>query len=324
MDSLASLPPAAQVAVMEAVVDGYTAILYTSYIATGGFALVVADYIHTFPDEVRLMWFAPLSVPKVLFFAVRYYVLVNNIFAALFVPGGVTTGFSPSECKSAFVRSAVSSPLVVVGAEVILFYRVYGFSGRSRWMLIYLVSQFIAIHVTSFIFLSRYLRSLAFIQWPFSRMSCMPFKADATLLGAVFAALLSSVIVAMLIMVFIAYRKHRGFNSALLQAFYRDGVVYFICLSALASANIGVSFAASSGYKYLFTQLEIDAHAILATRMLLHLRDVANRDTVAVMSSGLSSSNDRILMRPYTTQTVSSQMRFEKAPAFPSRGYEYD
>ncbi|KAF5325644.1 hypothetical protein D9611_000316 [Ephemerocybe angulata] len=237
----------------------------------------MADFIHTFPDEVRLMWFAPLSIPKVLFFVVRYYIIVNNVFVAL----------------------------------SILFYRVYGFSGRSRWMLVYLIFQFIAIHAASFTLLARYIGTVKFIQWPFPNLNCMPSEAKASLLGGVFATLLGSVIIAMLIMVSIAYRKHRGFNSALLQVFYRDGVFYFICLSALASANIGVSFAASTGYEYLFTQLEIDAHAILSTRMLLHLRDIAGRDDTFT-GSGLSSFNDRLPMN--SNRVPSSPMRFEKAP----------
>lgn len=35
----------------------------------------------------------------------------------------------------------------------------------------------------------------------------------------------------MLIMVYIAYSKHKGVNSTLLRVFYRDGVYYFACLS---------------------------------------------------------------------------------------------
>jgi hypothetical protein len=33
--------------------------------------------------QVRLMWPTPLSVPKVLFFALRYYILIHHILAIL-------------------------------------------------------------------------------------------------------------------------------------------------------------------------------------------------------------------------------------------------
>lgn len=79
----------------------------------------------------------------------------------------------------------------------------------------------------------------------------MPVRMSSPLLGGLFGCLLGSVVsechtllftagpcfltslssVVMLIMMFIAYRKHRNFNSALLTVFYRDGIFYFICLS---------------------------------------------------------------------------------------------
>jgi hypothetical protein len=39
----------------------------------------------------------------------------------------------------------------------------------------------------------------------------------------------------MAIMAYIAYNKHRNFNSTLLSIFYRDGVYYFVCLSGTCS-----------------------------------------------------------------------------------------
>jgi hypothetical protein len=81
----------------------------------------------------------------------------------------------------------------------------------------------------------------------------------------------------MFIMMYIAFRKHKNFNSTLLSVFYRDGIFYFICLSgaskclfsdvsstgswcvdydvALASANIVVNLAApEGGFKFLLVQ----------------------------------------------------------------------
>ena len=79
----------------------------------------------------------------------------------------------------------------------------------------------------------------------------------------------------MFIMIYIAFRKHRNFNSALLTVFYRDGIFYFICLSGayplwdsidtiltkdavctvLAAGNIIVNLAApDGGFKFLLVQ----------------------------------------------------------------------
>ena len=46
--------------------------------------LKTADFLHTFPDEVRFMWPAPLSLPKVLFLVLRYYhVVVHGAICAV-------------------------------------------------------------------------------------------------------------------------------------------------------------------------------------------------------------------------------------------------
>lgn len=79
----------------------------------------------------------------------------------------------------------------------------------------------------------------------------------------------------MLIMVYIGYSKHKGYDSALLRMFYRDGVFYFACLSstavqlphksmlltpahssvaALAIFNSIMNFAAPLAYKFLFIE----------------------------------------------------------------------
>lgn len=68
--------------------------------------------------QVRLMWPTPRSLPKLLFFLVRYYVLVNAVFALAceshptccsILPqetrvDGLPTNMSPEQCKSAFYR----------------------------------------------------------------------------------------------------------------------------------------------------------------------------------------------------------------------------
>ncbi|TEB16208.1 hypothetical protein FA13DRAFT_1747254, partial [Coprinellus micaceus] len=96
----------------------------------------------------------------------------------------------------------------------------------------------------------------------------MPAEAQSILLSAVFVLLLGSILIII-----------TGPNSTLLTIFYRDGVFYFVILSVLAIGNIVVNIRApDNGLKFLLVQTEVDAHAILSTRMLLHLRSWADRE----------------------------------------------
>lgn len=266
---------AAQMAVVHSIVEGYRATKYTNYLAVAGFALIMADYLHTFPDEVRLMWPGRMTLPKAIFFALRYYSMAHHILALMY---GERTGLTPSECNARFQIVSISTAAIIVTAEALLFLRVYAFSGKNRKMLAYLIVLFIAIQASAFFLLYKFLESVKFVESPFLNMICLPLHLDSNLLAYVFTLLLLSVIIVMLIMVWIAFQKQRNFNSALLTIFYRDGVFYFICLSALASANIIVNFAAPAGYKFLLVQTEADLHVILSARMLIHLRAWADRD----------------------------------------------
>ncbi|RXW23614.1 hypothetical protein EST38_g2241 [Candolleomyces aberdarensis] len=57
-------------------------------------------------------------------------------------------------------------------------------------------------------------------------------------------------------MIYIAYRKYtnNALGNTLMTIFYRDGISYFVILSALATANIAVAFSTDSGLKFMLSQ----------------------------------------------------------------------
>ncbi|KAJ3535082.1 hypothetical protein NMY22_g6649 [Coprinellus aureogranulatus] len=219
------------------------------------------------------MWPTPFSLPKVLFFALRYYVMVQTAFAASY---GLPRGMSPEQCEAAFLRIGISSIIVMIASEVL---------GKSATRDLVFDSPLTtpqAIHATAFALLTKFIETVHFVKFPIDNLVCMPAQARNVMLSGVFALLLGSVVIVMFIMMYLAFRKHRDLNSALLTIFYRDGIFYFICLSVLASGNIIVNLAApSGGMKFLLVQTEVNLHVILSTRMLLHLRSWAERDRYA-------------------------------------------
>lgn len=129
----------------------------------------------------------------------------------------------------------------------------------------------------------------------------------------------------MLMMVYIAFLKHRDMNNALMMIFYRDGIFYFICISGTYSGSVSrtpltcpsTSAGLREHIRKLFraarlqislravrtlhslqfspllnpsiqslSRTEVDIHVILATRMLLHLRRWAERERVGATANG--------------------------------------
>ncbi|KAJ2912422.1 hypothetical protein MD484_g8001, partial [Candolleomyces efflorescens] len=99
---------------IEATIHAYATTKYVQYLIIAGYAGVVCDYLHTLPDELRFMWPSPFSLPKVLFFSLRYYMLAHGVLVIYQV---VSTGHSPEVCKAGFIRITVSSLVVVSISE---------------------------------------------------------------------------------------------------------------------------------------------------------------------------------------------------------------
>ncbi|KAJ3535156.1 hypothetical protein NMY22_g6617 [Coprinellus aureogranulatus] len=282
---------------LQAIVKGYRATMYVNYVGVATHALVFADFLHTFPDEVRLMWRTPLTIPTALYFTLRYYILAHQALAILY---GLPRGLPPEECKARFSRVALSSLVIATMSEAILFLRVYAFSGKSKKALVLLIFQYLAIFGPAFVLDSKFRRSVRFVNLGIPNLVCMPVESNNVWLGAICALLLGSIMgksvrslpvfstkltqphflpAVMCIMMYIAFKKHRHFSSPLLSVFYSDGVFYFISLSVLASGNIIVNLAApEGGFKFLFIQPQNTIHGVLAARMLLHLRKQAEHD----------------------------------------------
>ncbi|RXW22043.1 hypothetical protein EST38_g3823 [Candolleomyces aberdarensis] len=152
------------------------------------------------------------------------------------------------------MSSKVSTIIVITSSEAILYLRLYAFSGRDKRLLAVMMMQFLAITIGACVFFVQFFRSMRYERFPVTNVVCMPVEADTRLLGAVFGCFLASVSVAMISMLYIQFRKYGNLNSALMKVFYQDGVFYFVCLSAIAIANLIVNVVSDPGYRFLLSQ----------------------------------------------------------------------
>lgn len=266
---------AAQKALMDALVDGLWIVKVTHYLWVAGYSLVVADYLHTLPEEVRLLWPVRMSIPKLLFLGTRYYIFVHIVFSILWQ----RTDLPPSVCKSGFDRLSVSCVVLIALTDGLMFLRVYAFSGKNRVMLAYLLFQFVGHNIAAYAIIAKYLPTVKFLKLPFSNVPCLPIETSEILLGAAFIVLFITAVIEMIVMLYLAYRKHKDLDTSLWKVCCKDGVLYFVALAILATLNIIVTFGASGGWKFLFVQMVTNLHVIFSTRLLLHLRSWAERDT---------------------------------------------
>ncbi|KAF6764652.1 hypothetical protein DFP72DRAFT_319181 [Ephemerocybe angulata] len=91
--------------------------------------------------------------------------------------------------------------------------------------------------------------------------------------------MITSELIILSLTLWIWYTQHRDSMSPLMSTFYRDGLIYFVLLSAVSAGNIICNLVAKLQYIYLLSIPQRIFHSILATRMVLHLRKVASVNT---------------------------------------------
>ncbi|TEB38616.1 hypothetical protein FA13DRAFT_1724535 [Coprinellus micaceus] len=268
--------------------------MIVNYASIGCSALYIADYLHTLPDEVRYMWPSSFSLVKTLFFVVRYYPFAHT---SISIWHHTRFDLTREECMIPFAIDSYSCLALTVFCDAITHLRIYAFSGQNVYLLAFLVVYFITVRVIEFYFLTQFIKSAIFGDFPKgSRIGCLAIKGNSSLLSSVFITVLIGVSILTILMLALAWRRRDNIGSArgsLATVFARDGVYYFLVLSSLAAANIIVDYAApQNGTQFILVQAQIHLNAIITTRMLMALRKWANKDrNLTLGSSGIPHTN---------------------------------
>lgn len=243
-------------------------------------AVLSADFLETFPEEVEYMWSTALSVPKILFFLLRYLSFAHTAISVIYQTG--QPGNGGKECIPPFLQAVFSTVTINTLCEAISYVRVYGFAGRNPILLAVLSVVFISTTVLQYYFLATFAKTIRFAEIPASaRLGCVPIAGKNLLLSIVFKLVLANLVFVTIIMVYVAYDRRDGTYGVggLMRLFYRDGIFYFIVLSALAITNIIFDHTAPpNGLQFTMIQIQLHLNSALTGRMLLHLRAWAQKD----------------------------------------------
>lgn len=166
--------------------------------------------------------------------------------------------------------------VVVTVSEAILFLRVYALGGRSRAIGIFLAILYLGIHSAVFASLAKFILSIEYGASPLPIISCFPIKSNNKLLSIVFILLLVSELVILIMTFWLCFAKHQSTKSPLVATFYKDGLFYFLLLSAVSTGNIICNLVAPLPYIYLLAIPQMVLHSALSTRMVLHIRKLGN------------------------------------------------
>ncbi|KAI5117579.1 hypothetical protein M0805_005641 [Coniferiporia weirii] len=228
------------------------------------------DYLITFSNEVDLVWYSKWSSTKLLFFATRYLGFVTSTAALIYYMDEMKTEAPPD-----------LSMCGIVIAEIIMILRVYALWGKSRRVLLLLVSLLsVGFLATIAVFILG--EDLIFASPAPGLPPCLLLHIN-TRPNYIGFGLLMAFEFAVMLMTFwkgISYWNERGNQGSLFTTFYRDGALYFVFLFALTTANFVICLRKPSenldGNFYNLVMIPQRAlHSIITARMILNLREAA-------------------------------------------------
>ncbi|KAF6762590.1 hypothetical protein DFP72DRAFT_561021 [Ephemerocybe angulata] len=249
-----------------------------NYAAIASSTVLVVDSLQTLPQEMEYMWTRGMTIPKGMFFVLRYYSFVHTILSIVYRSSPIYAG---DLCLAPFTWDSYSSLTVHTICDVVNCLRVYAFSGKSKAVLVVLSVTFATITGLQYYLLSRFIATVKFVNIPAqAHVGCIPSAGETVWLSAVFWLVLFSILMMTGMMIGIAYRRRSNFHNlgGLLRVFYRDGIWYFIILTTMAVTNIVFAYTApSNGLQFTMVQIQAHLNLILIIRMLLHLREWAKK-----------------------------------------------
>ncbi|KAJ8079151.1 hypothetical protein PM082_013439 [Marasmius tenuissimus] len=306
------------------VIFSYLQSQFEAVIVTEQAALVILvyDYFLTLGEEIHYVWTkSRWNLPTILFFVVRYLV---------FIPAGVTYhrhishSIPMEDCKAWTKAAAYSNVGVIVIIEIVLSLRAWVLWDRSKKVALCLALTILMLVAIGFHKIATIQAAQTAFSIEYYNLSgrCPPeFSGmdgdsgnNALSTGFMLIVVYESVVLVLTLIrayqqgceqnqrfrsyIFQAFRG-RWSGSRFMDSFISQGVAYNCIILVWSTANIICRYKLSLAYVNVLVDLQLVMHAILVSRMLLHLRKQSYRRDLAASSrwsslSGLVACNPNL------------------------------
>ncbi|RXW15544.1 hypothetical protein EST38_g10309 [Candolleomyces aberdarensis] len=216
----------------------------------------IADWLHTLPFEVEVIWPIRWNLVKFLYLFSRYFP-IDIIFNYIYMKVS-----DVEMCRISYFASSA-----------VIFIRLYALSRQSTFFRRWLIVQFFAVQAAIFALLGPFLASFRWVPSPVPQhLACLPPFANPLYATILFALMMANETLITLVMLYIGFMRHRHTRSPLVKIFYRDGFIFFLLLVASSGINIAMLTSLLPSNETVFAIPQRVIHSMLASRMILHLR----------------------------------------------------
>ncbi|KLO16853.1 hypothetical protein SCHPADRAFT_195431 [Schizopora paradoxa] len=244
------------------------------YFNVASAVILVFDTLENFSDEVELIWNQRWSVGKALYIASRYLVFVDVSLMLIYL---FDSRLETKACHRVYITTTYFSFIGACIAELVLLIRVYAIWKQSAIVLAILCFMSLVFVITSILNLNIHddFRTLKFFDSPVpSIIPCFRPRIEIrAFIDFGCLVLLDLTIVIFTAWGAVTYWKENA-SSPLMSTFYRDGVLYFICLFALSLANVVDFIVGDTPQQGTLLELQRVIHSVISARIILNLRKV--------------------------------------------------
>ncbi|KAH6912038.1 hypothetical protein BKA70DRAFT_824115 [Coprinopsis sp. MPI-PUGE-AT-0042] len=244
--------------------------------------LVVLEFFQHLELERTLVWTSKWTLCKSLFLISRYlpFGIVATWLYYISAPNNPTV----ETCRILFCTGGILMATACLCADAVLYIRVYALALQSKVMKMILIAHYVVVSLACLAGMAMFVKSRP--AGPTTHLSglvpCVSVPSLAADRWAIvqYGLLLYSAAFTMLLSLWYGVRLFWSVQPTppvfmLVRIFYVDGAFYFAAITAISTANILVSIHAPRQYRLILAIPQTVVHGILATRMILHLREVA-------------------------------------------------
>jgi len=249
----------------------------TNYFTVASLCVFIYDWIITLPLEIKYVWPAPLSWGKALFLLTRYLAIIDT---SVIIPRQLGNNLSTGDCQLLYQWSTWSMVVGVAIADIILAMRTWAIWSRSRPWGFALAFAWVSVYGITIGTMGKGMTGLSFATPPDPAIKGCFIDAAGDI-GILFIGFVVIMVFDLFTFTATAIKGidhlRRG-DSALVSVLYRDGLLFSAVLCVISVLNIIVLEHLSSDLFDVLVVLFRSVHAILACRIMLHIRDAAGKE----------------------------------------------
>lgn len=246
------------------------------HVSAAGLVVLLYDHILTFDQELRLIWHANTTLPKLLFLFNRYTVPIAMLIRTNDLSGIAFPVFSNTYCRWSIGATTFLGIFTIGISNLLVLFRLWVIWDRNIRLMYWTGFAFITAQITAFTVAGFLVPSiLPFVVYNPDFHACLIENRSRINMGILWVPGLAFEVMVFAMVWWNALDRPRSRNSDITKAMYRDGFLYFSVLFVLRLINLILGLTAPLSLVFLGVLFIWCAANVTLSRLILNFRQLA-------------------------------------------------